>query len=389
MIVEHFLDSQDWYKMTMGSCILCNFSDVWVRWKFKCRNEGIIWTRKMLEEIYDEIIHLCSLRVTEEEIEFVRSVSYIPKGYPEFLKTLQLDKDFIKISLVGTELVISVEGPWYLTTYFEIPVLAIVNEVYFRNTNPINEIIYLKSAERVLEKANLAKENGLHFSDFGTRRRFSRSWQNDIISNLTKNLPRDIFTGTSNPYFAMKYNITPIGTMAHEFLQVSQAFDNVSLANSQKHMLQVWLEEYRGKLSIALSDTLGFDKFLKDFDLYFAKLYDGVRHDSGDPYLWGNRMLAHYENLNIDPKTKTLVFSDGLSFPLAVGLNIFFKDKINVSFGIGTNLTNDIPGVTPLQIVMKIVEVNGKPVAKISDNPAKGMCEDLDFLNYLKKVCND
>ncbi len=184
----------------------------------------------------------------------------------------------------------------------------------------------------------------------------------------------------------MKYDLTPIGTMAHEYIQLPQAINEVTLANSQKYALQLWVDEYRGDLGYALSDTLGFDKFLRDFDRYFAKLYDGVRHDSGDPFAWGHRMIDHYRSFGIEPFAKQLIFSDGLDFPLAARLHREFSPEIKVSFGIGTNLTNDFPGIVPLQIVMKLVEANGRPVAKISENPSKTMCEDQGFLAYLREV---
>lgn len=190
-------------------------------------------------------------------------------------------------------------------------------------------------------------------------------------------------------YLAMKYNLVPIGTMAHEFIMAGQALEGVTLASSQKFMLQAWVDEYRGDLGTALSDTLGTAKFLKDFDMYFAKLYDGVRHDSGDPVAWGEKMIKHYEDLRIDPKTKQLVFSDGLDFKKAAMLYEHFKDRAKVSFGIGTNLTNDFPDVAPLNIVMKIVEANNRPVAKISDNPGKTMCENEDFIRYLRQVSEE
>jgi nicotinate phosphoribosyltransferase len=196
---------------------------------------------------------------------------------------------------------------------------------------------------------------------------------------------------------AKKYELTPIGTMAHEFIMAGQALEGVTLAGSQKYMLQAWVDEYRGDLGTALTDTLGVDKFLRDFDLYFSKLYDGVRHDSGDPFEWGYKMIEHYKAMKIDPKTKSFVWSDGLDFPRAAQLYDAFKNLAKCSFGIGTNLTNDFPEdvfpnkekIHPLNIVMKIVSAGGKPVAKLSDDPGKGMCEDESFLSYLKKVISE
>jgi len=227
------------------------------------------------------------------------------------------------------------------------------------------------------------KHNILPFVDFGTRRRFSKVYQYLILEALIHPPFEVNLKGTSNVEFAKIFQLTPIGTMAHEWLQAHQALTRV--IDSQKVALEVWAKEYRGDLGIALSDVVGFDAFLRDFDPYFAKLFDGCRHDSGDPYEWCNKLIKHYENMGIDPRTKTAVFSDGLSFEKAVDIFSEFCHKINVSFGIGTFLTN-IHTFETLQIVIKMIECNGHPVAKISDSKGKGMCEDRSYLNYLKKT---
>jgi nicotinate phosphoribosyltransferase len=182
----------------------------------------------------------------------------------------------------------------------------------------------------------------------------------------------------------MKHGMTPLGTMAHEYLQACQAL-GPRLRDSQIYGFETWAREYRGDLGIALSDVYGLDAFLNDFDLYFCKLFDGARHDSGDPFHWGERMIAHYEQRRIDPKTKTLVFSDGLTFPVLIELYKRFHERSKIAFGVGTNLTNDL-GYVPLQIVMKMVRCNGQPVAKLSDTPAKNMCDDEAYLGYLCQV---
>ena len=233
-------------------------------------------------------------------------------------------------------------------------------------------------------------DNGFRFSEFGTRRRFSFDWQRKVVSILKEKLPPVCLVGTSNVYFAKTYDLLAVGTNAHEYYQIGQALDKVRLAESQKFMLQSWVNEYRGDLGIALSDTLGTDKFLKDFDLYFAKLYDGIRHDSGDPFVWGHKVINHYKNLRVNPKTKTLLFSDSLNFDKAYNIYKEFKDETNVTFGIGTYITNDFePVAKPLNIVMKLQSVNGKPVAKLSDDEGKTICEDEAFLSYLKIVAKE
>jgi nicotinate phosphoribosyltransferase len=276
-----------------------------------------------------------------------------------------------------------------MTIFFEVPVLAIVNEVYFRHKvreekdlGPLMEMgrVRLQEKYRLLEK-HPAGEFSL--ADFGTRRRFSRAWQEEVVQTLS-GLPT--FAGTSNVDLARRLGLTPIGTMAHEFMMVGQAQDDVPLVKFQSKMLQSWVDEYRGDLGIALTDTVGIDAFLRDFDLYYAKLYDGLRHDSGDPLWWAQKVIAHYKSLGIDPLSKVLVFSDGLSPQKAIEIAQTLQGQAKLSFGIGTNFTNDFPGLGPLQIVMKLTQVNGRPVAKVSDSPGKGMCKDESFLAYLRKV---
>lgn len=273
---------------------------------------------------------------------------------------------------------------------FEIFVLAIVNELYFRRIR--SDAVLLEGERRLQAKMLLLKQyqqqqnpNDPPFlvSDFGTRRRYSYEWQKHVIAEFHQAAPH-IFRGTSNVLIAKELGITPIGTMAHEFLQAFQALD-VRLRDFQKAALETWVQEYRGDLGIALTDVVGMDAFLRDFDLYFAKLFDGLRHDSGDPYEWGDKAYAHYKKLKVDSKSKMLTFSDGLNLEKAWDLHHYFKDRFQVSFGIGTNLTNDM-GQTPLNIVLKLVECNGQSVAKISDSPGKTMTDNDTFLAYLRQV---
>ena len=209
------------------------------------------------------------------------------------------------------------------------------------------------------------------------------AWQREVVGTLAREVP-EYFKGTSNVLLARDLNLTPIGTMAHEFLQTYQAL-GVRLRDFQRAALEAWVQEYRGDLGIALTDVVGMDAFLADFDLYFAKLFDGLRHDSGDPVAWGEKALGHYARLRVDAHTKRLVFSDSLNLPLAFELYRRFADRTQLGFGIGTNLTNDMGGPT-LHIVMKLTQCNGQPVAKLSDSPGKVLCDDQTFLAYLKQV---
>jgi len=380
-IINSLLDS-DLYKFSMGQAVLHSFPSAIVRYEFKCRTEGINLSSHV-DEINKEINALCNLKFTPAEIKYLSSLKFLKEDFIEFLSIFSLRQKFIKCYVEDDELKIEIEGPWCHVIYFEVPILAIVNEIYFSHGDfNRHDKERIKGDKKLHDKISLVANNvdsNFKFADFGTRRRHSYEWQKYVIGELKFHLSKN-FIGTSNVHFAHMYDLTPIGTMAHEWLCAGQALTRVS--ESQKFMLQKWADEYRGNLGIALSDTVGFDAFLNDFDMYFAKLFDGCRHDSGDPHEWCSRLIKHYEDMNIAAGTKTAVFSDGLNFEKAISLFKRFSHRIKTSFGIGTNLTNDLLR-DPLQIVIKMTHCNGKPVAKISDSPGKEMCKDDEYLKYL------
>ena len=391
-IIQSLLDT-DLYKFTMLQVVLHKFPQTHSVYHFRCRNldDTVYPLVDILDDLNEQLDHLCKLQYTEDELLYLRSMRFIKSDFVDYLELFQLKRRFIKAGIDSEgRLDIWVEGPMVQAMMFEIFVLAIVNELYFQRIRS-NEV--LEEGERRLKaKIELIQQyskeqnpNDPPFlvSDFGTRRRYSFEWQKHVIQEFNKAAP-DVFRGTSNVLIAKEMNITPIGTMAHEFLQAFQALD-VRLRNFQKSALETWVQEYRGDLGIALTDVVGMDAFLRDFDLYFAKLFDGLRHDSGDPYEWGDKAYAHYKKLKIDSKTKMLTFSDGLNLEKAWSLHNYFKDRFQVSFGIGTNLTNDM-GQMPLNIVLKLVECNGQSVAKISDSPGKTMTDNDTFLAYLRQV---
>lgn len=391
-IVQSLLDT-DLYKFTMLQVVLHQYPQTHSVYHFRCRNEDKIAypLREIKDELDQELDILCTLQFKPEELDYLRSLRFIKSDFVDYLELFQLKRRFIntQINQQGS-LDIVVEGPMIQAMFFEIFVLAIVNELYFRR---LETPAVLEEGERRLQtKAALLKDYASQqqptdtpflVSDFGTRRRYSYAWQCHVINTLHHAAP-DVFRGSSNVYLAMKLNIAPIGTMAHEFMQAFQAL-NFRLRDFQTAALESWVHEYRGDLGIALTDVVGMDAFLRDFDLYFAKLFDGLRHDSGDPYLWGDKAYAHYLKLRIDSKTKMLTFSDGLNLEKAWGLYQYFKDRFQTSFGIGTNLSNDM-GHVPLNIVLKLVECNGQSVAKLSDSPGKTMSTDETFLAYLRQV---
>lgn len=383
VIIESLLDT-DLYKFTMMQCVLHQFPGASVEYRFRCRNEGID-LRPFKADIEKEIDHLCTLQFKEEELEYLRSLRFIKDDFVEFLSLFRLKRKYIEIVDTGSELAITIKGPWLHTILFEIPVLAIVNETYFRHTaGGIDKTEGRKRLDAKIRMIEDEPDNHLiSISDFGTRRRFSRQWQKEVLETLKERIPAQ-FAGTSNVYYAKELKLIPMGTMAHEYLQACQAL-GPRLRDSQTYAFEMWAKEYRGDLGIALTDVYGIEPFLKDFDMFFCKLFDGVRQDSGDPLLWGERMIEHYKANRCDPRTKTFIFSDSLTFDRLVEIFRRFKGRVKLGFGVGTNLTNDL-GPAPLNIVIKMVRANGQPVAKISDTPGKSMCDDLSYLAYLKQV---
>lgn len=387
-IIKSLLDT-DLYKINMMCVYFNRFPNKVGRFEFKCRNKDVRFTTTMLKRINDELDNLCTLQFTNEEINWLSNLAWLKNkiGFLSFLKLFKFDRNMITAELQeGGKLKVSAKGPIYMISYFETFVLSIVSEVYYDATYPEEDCSLAMSKLETKIGQILYAGRPFKFSEFGARRRFSFDWHEQVVKTLAKKVPSWAFVGTSDMYLAMKYNLVPQGTMAHEFLCLGQALDNVTLEASQRYMLQQWADEFRGNLGIALSDNLGIDKFLKDFDLYFAKLFNGIRQDSGDPIEVGNKIIEHYKKLGINPLTKTIVFSDCLDVRKALDLNEKFSGKINVAFGIGTNLVCDMGSFSPLQCVMKLVEVDGKPVAKISDSDGKVMCEDEDYINYLKSV---
>lgn len=387
-IVRSLLEN-DLYKFTMWQALLHSHPDAQAEYAFDCRNTPDYPLAELATDVNRELDQLCSMSFAEEELEYLRALRYIKSDFVDFLTVFRFQRKFITVETDGPALVIRAKGPQVHVMGFEIYALYIVNELYFRRFS--QEDALARARERLAAKIEAlkafggesARQHPFEFFDFGTRRRFSGAWHEQVVAALAREVPQ-YFKGTSNVYLARKYDLVPIGTMAHEYLQSYQAF-GVRLRDFQKAALEGWVQEFRGDLGTALTDVVGMDAFLADFDLYFAKLFDGLRHDSGDPVAWGEKALAHYEKLRLDAHTKRLVFSDGLDLPTAFSLYRHFADRIMTGFGIGTNLTNDT-GIPTLNIVMKLVSCNGQPVAKLSDSPGKTLCKDETFLAYLRQV---
>ncbi len=385
MIIDSLLDT-DLYKFTMMQVVLHHFPGAQVEYVFKCRTEGVDLAPHA-EAIRADIADLCRMRFREDELAYLRGLRFMKSDFVDFLGLFHFNEKYIKLERTAQPpgLEISIRGPWLHTIMYEIPVLAIVSEVYFRRTQPEPDLAEgrRRLKAKIEQVRALDPEFTFRISDYGTRRRFSRAWHDELIGAFKREIP-ERFAGTSNVWLAMKHGVTPLGTMAHEYMQACQAL-GPRLRDSQVFAFDVWAKEYRGDLGIAISDTYGTDAFLRDFDMYFCKLFDGARHDSGDPFAWGERMIEHYRRNRVDPKTKTLIFSDQLSVPLAIEIARRFQGRALTSFGIGTNLTNDF-GYEPINIVIKMTECNGQPVAKISDAPGKIISKDPGYLAYLRQV---
>lgn len=386
MIIESLLDT-DLYKFSMMQVVLHQYPAAQVEYRFKCRTPNVDLV-PYIDEIRGELKALCQLRFRPDELDYLRTWRFIKSDFVDFLGLFQLNEKYVDIAPAAAgngEIEIRIRGPWLHTILFEVPLLAIVNEVYFRNTSTGLDLG--EGRRRLQAKIALLRDTpdygGCKIADYGTRRRHSRVWQEEVVTALRDGLGAQL-AGTSNVWLARKLDLTPLGTLAHEYLQAHQAL-GPRLRDSQVAALEAWAKEYRGDLGIALSDVYGLDAFLRDFDMYFCKLFDGTRHDSGDPFAWGDKVLAHYCANRVDPRGKVLVFSDGLDIPKVMQLYEHFRGRCLLAFGVGTNLTNDV-GPVPLNIVIKMIRCNGQPVAKLSDSPGKNMCEDEKYVAYLRQV---
>ena len=384
-ILTTLLDT-DAYKLHMQQAVFHRYHDVTVTAEFRCRGDDLLGL--YADEIGAQIALMSELALSDEEYAWLAGLPFFKRDYLDWLKSFRYNPQQVKVRNHAGKLDIRISGPWREVIMWEVPLLALISEVVHRHRSP--QATPAMAVERLLEKISDFKQltqdidlSRFRLMDFGTRRRFSRDVQLAIVSTLQRDFPW--LVGSSNYDIARRLAITPVGTQAHEWFQAHQQISPV-LANSQRAALQAWLDEYDDQLGIALTDCITMDAFLRDFGPGFANRYQGLRHDSGDPVEWGEKALAHYAKLDIDPQSKTLVFSDNLDFSKAVDLYRHFGQRTNVVFGIGTRLTCDIPAVKPLNIVIKLVECNGKPVAKLSDSPGKTICQDKAFVRALRKA---
>ncbi|MBL5862900.1 nicotinate phosphoribosyltransferase [Serratia fonticola] len=384
-ILTSLLDT-DAYKLHMQQAVFHRYPAITVAAEFRCRGDELLG--EYADEIRAQVAMMSELALTEAEHRYLSSLPFFHQDYLSWLREFRYDPQQVSISSHDGKLHIRIAGPWREVIMWEVPLLAVISEVVHRHRSPqaTPEMAISQLRQNLAQFKQLSGDidiSRFKLMDFGSRRRFSREVQQAIVSALKNEFP--YLVGTSNYDLAHRLDLIPVGTQAHEWFQAHQQISPV-LANSQRAALQAWLDEYPDQLGIALTDCITMDAFLRDFGKQFAQRYQGLRHDSGDPIEWGEKAIAHYQQLGIDPMSKTLVFSDNLDLDKALALYRHFDRRINLAFGIGTRLTCNIPGVKPLNIVIKLVECKGKPVAKLSDSPGKTICQDPAFVKALRKA---
>lgn len=397
-IITSLLET-DLYKFSMGQAIYHQFPSYKTTWSFKCRNSKVKFTPEMIAEIKEQIKHFCSLKFTEEELNYLSNIEWLHEDYIDHLRLWNARfEDFIISTNEECGLALDAKGTWLNTSMYEIPVLAIINEVYFKMAYNYDELLeqYKRKLEEKTQWLISGKYNLGGFSEFGLRRRLSAEAQELAVKTLcenNKNYKDSRCVGTSNVYLAKKFNVIPVGTMAHEFIMcVGQGNPMFNPAYSNKLAMDAWTKEYGVLNGTYLTDTIGDAVTHLDMGYTYSICFNGVRHDSGDPYKWGDEWIKHFENFynkyhddRVNPKNKTLLFSDSLDFERASKLYDYFKDRVKVAFGIGTYIANDTD-VEPLNIVMKVTECNDRPVAKLSNAEGKTMCKDTSYVEYLRKT---
>lgn len=349
-IIISLLDT-DIYKFNMNQVIFHNHTNFNGVYKFNCKDKNVKFTQEMVDEINAQIDHLCTLNFTDKELDYLASLCFLKNDYIEFLRLWHPIRKYVYVYMKENDMHIEVHGPLFSVMQFEIYLLEIINEVYFRMQ--YNYLDLLKSAQAKFDaKCDKFREDiyTFKFAEAGSCGRLSREWQDYILAQLLKN---GYCIGTSNVYLAMKYGVTPIGAHTHEYVQMYQGISGATLAYTNQMAMNEWLEEYQDDNDITLTDILGIGLFLHDFTKFQAMHYSGVRHDSGDPFEWGEKIIEKYKEYDIDPKTKMLIFSDDLDFDKAQELYDYFEGKVKVGFNIGTYLTNDTT-VSALNISIKL-----------------------------------
>ncbi len=371
-IITSILDS-DLYKFTMQQYVFHQYPNVKVRYKFVCRNKDVK-LGFLAAKVQEQVNSMKALALTLEASRFLSTMNFLRSDYIDFLRGYRFNPDEVIIEGdEGADLKIEIGGDWKNTILWEVPLLAIVNQLYFEATTDFEKIQSEGKTRLDTKIRQILEFPRFTFTDFGTRRRYSADWQKYILQTFKTYCSQNL-VGTSNVQLAMDLGLKAIGTMAHEIFSAGLALVD-RYEESQKRTLYTWLQEYNTDLGHALTDTFTTDAFFRDFKYILANSYQGVRHDSGDAIEFGHKVIEHYKKLSIDPRMKSIVFSDGLTIPKALEIYKEFTGLIGLGFGIGTSLTNDL-GVDALNIVIKLVECNDQPVCKLSDNITKAIGDE-------------
>jgi len=387
MIINYFTDN-DLYKFTTMNAIRKEFPEAEVIYRFVNRGKTV-FPEGFADALKKEIQAMRHLALTkEEEVYMTKKCYFFDPVFFDLLKGFRFNPDEVSIHQTGGDLQVEIRGFWYRTVLWEVPIMAIISELYFQMTRQKAQCM----EEKTIAKAKQFAEIGAEISEFGTRRRFSFDVQDRVIQILKQHTGK-FFNGTSNVYFGMKHNLTPIGTHPHEWFMYHGAHYGYRVANTQG--LANWVKVYEGNLGIALTDTYTTDNFFQSFNTQFTKLFDGLRWDSGDPYAFTEKALQHYMTNRIDPKTKTIVYSDSLDFECIQKIKEYVNGRIHDVYGVGTYLTNDV-GVRPLNIVIKISECKPKgcdhflPTVKLSDSNGKhtGQTDEIDLCLKTLRIKN-
>lgn len=367
-IIKSVLDN-DLYKYSMGQGVLKLAPNAAVVYEFTNRDPSRKFSKKLEKGLTEQLADLASLRLTHEEYLWLKeNCPYLEDWYLTWLKDFRFELDLVKFRVSNGRLKLTVSGPWCKAIYWEVPLLALISELALWGQAPE---VPKEAHEKAVAKGQQLHEAGCMFADFGTRRRYSFENHRTVASGLMEG-GKDSFVGTSNVYLAKILRLRAIGTMAHEWIMAISALRGLRLAN--KYAMEAWNEVYGGRLGIALTDTYGVEAFFRDFDPGLSRLFDGIRHDSGDPFEFATRAVRHYSSVGVNPATKTIVFSDSLNVKRALRLKLHCTDLgIGCSFGIGTHFSNDVPKVQPLNMVIKLRQINGIDVVKLSEDPGKAM----------------
>lgn len=385
-IIDSILDT-DLYKLTMQWFVIQHYPEAETTYTFNNRSKFMTFTKEAVDEIKRQVVCMSSLRLTNEEYDWMKEKLYfLPIAYRQYLAAYHFNPKQVNITLLDNgELDIKIKGKWRDTILWEVPLMAIISEVYFNMIDTDWDMV--GQEDLIDQKATDLSESGCIWADFSTRRRRSLKTQ-DLVIWVMKNYKG--FVGTSNPYLAMQHGVKALGTCAHEAIGAVAALE--SLNHPNKIFMERWTQTYGGDLGTMLPDTYGIESFFNDFSMEKAKLWDGVRHDSGDPYIFVDKVIAHYKKLRIDPLSKTIIFSDGLNVEKAIKLNEYCKGKIRRSFGIGTFFSSDFNKISnpleksnPMNMVIKLSEIDGIPVVKLSDSPGKeiGDPKMVEIMKYL------